>query len=119
MNTFLFKSALDSPAQLWVTLILAGLLTYGIRLSFVLLFSQREIPGWLRQALRFVPPAVLTAIIFPELLINNNTIDITFGNGRLIAGLIAILVAWKTKSAVLTIVIGMATLWLLQVVLHL
>jgi len=114
MNTFLFKPALDSSAQLWGTMIIAGLLTYGIRLSFILLFSRREIPSWLGQALRFVPPAVLTAIIFPELLINNNHIDITYSNGRFIAGLVAIVVAWRTKNAVLTIVVGMAVLWLIQ-----
>ena len=52
----------------WLTMLLVGLGTYATRLSFILLFGRREIPVGVRRALRFVPPAVLTAIIFPELV---------------------------------------------------
>jgi branched-subunit amino acid transport protein len=114
MNTFIFKPALSSPAQLWATIILAGLITYGIRLSFILLFGRWQIPGWLQRALRFVPVAVLTAIIFPELMVSNGHLALSFGNARLVAGVVAIIVAWRTKSAVITILVGMAVLWLLQ-----
>jgi branched-subunit amino acid transport protein len=119
MNGFLFRPALSSPAQLWATIILAGLITYGIRLSFIFLFSRWQIPAWLQRALRFVPPAVLTAIIFPELLVSNGTLSLSFGNARLLAGVVAIIVAWRTKSAVVTILVGMAVLWLLQWLLNL
>ena len=71
----------------------------------------------LRQALRFVPPAVLTAIIFPELLMPSGQLDLSLGNARLFAGAAAVLVAWRTRNAVLTIVIGMLVLWVLQWVL--
>jgi branched-subunit amino acid transport protein len=114
MNTFLFNPALSSPAQLWATIILAGLITYAIRLSFILVFGRWQIPAWLQRALRFVPPAVLTAIIFPELLVSNGSLAFTFGNARLFAGVLAIIVAWRTKSAVITILVGMGALWLFQ-----
>ena len=71
--------------------------------------------AWL--ALRLVPPAVLSAIIFPELLRPNGALDISFGNPRLLAGIIAALVAWHTKNALLTIGVGMAALWVLQAVI--
>jgi branched-subunit amino acid transport protein len=119
MNTFLFSPALNSPAQFWITMILAGIITYAIRLSFILVFGRWQIPAWLQRTLRFVPPAVLTAIIFPELLVADGHVALSFGNARLFAGLIAILVAWRTKSAVITILAGMGMLWLLQWVLTL
>ena len=110
----LFEPALSSTAQLWLTILAAGLITYGIRLSFILVFSRWEIPGWLQRALRFVPPAVLTAIILPELLLNTGKVDFSLENGRLYAGLIAVLVAWRTKNAILTIISGMIVLWIFQ-----
>jgi branched-subunit amino acid transport protein len=100
--------------NIWVLMVLGGLLTYGTRLSFILLVGERQISPTLRQALRFVPPAVLTAIIFPELLMPGGTLDISLGNARLLAGAAAILVAWRTRNTVLTIVVGMLALWALQ-----
>lgn len=101
--------------NLWPVIIIGGLLTFLIRLSFILLIGQRQISPWLRRSLRFVPPAVLTAIILPELLFQNGQLDVSLGNGRLLAGILAALVAWRTRSAVLTIVAGMLALWLLQI----
>ncbi len=103
---------------LWLTLFVAGLVTYLTRLSFIWLLGRRQVPLWLRRALRFVPPAVLTAIIFPELLMQNGGVNLTLGNVRLLAGLLAALVAWRSKSAVLTIVVGMLALWALQWLVH-
>ncbi len=100
--------------NLWLTMIAAGLATFTIRLSFISLIGDRQIPDPVRRALRFVPPAVLTAIIFPELLMPTGSLDLSFANDRLIAGLLAAIVAWRTKNVVLTILVGMAALYLLQ-----
>jgi branched-subunit amino acid transport protein len=99
--------------NLWLALLVGGLLTYLLRLSFIA-FSGREFPAWLERSLRFVPPAVLTAILFPELFIQSGSLDISLGNNRLLAGLVAILVAWRTRSMLLTILAGMGALLLLQ-----
>ncbi|MFZ6027743.1 MAG: AzlD domain-containing protein [Chloroflexota bacterium] len=101
-----------NAASVWLTLFLAGLLTFVTRLSFIALWGRWAPPGWLRRALRFVPPAVLTAIIFPELLIRDGTF-IPF-NPRLLAGVVAAWIAWRTKNIVWTIVVGMGVLLLLQ-----
>ena len=102
---------------LWLTLLGMGLITYGIRLSMILLLGRFEISDGVRRALRLVPPAVLSAIIFPELLWPAGSLDISLGNARLLAGIIAAVVAWRTKNALLTISVGMAALWVLQAVI--
>jgi branched-subunit amino acid transport protein len=99
---------------IWLTMIAAGLITYAYRLSFIQLLSRRKVPETLQRALRLVPPAVLTAIIFPELLLHDGSLNVGLHNFRLIAGIIAILVAWRTKNVVLTILVGMAALLLMQ-----
>jgi len=100
--------------SLWLTLLGMGLITYGIRLSMILLLGRVRISEDWQRALRLVPPAVLSAIIFPELLRPAGSLDISLGNARLLAGIIAAVVAWRTKNALLTIGVGMAALWILQ-----
>jgi len=99
-------------------LALAGLLTFATRLSFIALLGRVETPPLLARALRYVPPAVLSAIVFPELLLKEGKVDVTLHNLRLFAGLLAVLVAWRTKSVLLTIAVGMGTLWLLQLLVR-
>lgn len=100
--------------NIWLTIIGMGLITYAIRLTPIVLLERFELSSPIRQALKFVPAAVLSAIIFPELFMPEGTIDISFANERLLAGLIAALVAWRTKNVLWTIGTGMVALWLLQ-----
>lgn len=101
----------------WLVMFLGGLLTYATRLSFILLFGYIDIPIWLRRGLKFVPPSVLSALILPELLVHSGSLDISLNNLRLLAGVIAILVAWRTRNLWLTILSGMITLMILEALL--
>jgi branched-subunit amino acid transport protein len=101
-----------SAAYLWA-IILGGLVvTYLTRLSFILLIPLERFPDLFRRGLRFVPPAVLTALITPELFRPGGAWDLSLGNERLLAGVLAIIAAWRTKNTWLTIAIGMFALWL-------
>jgi branched-subunit amino acid transport protein len=99
-------------------LAVAGLVTFGIRLSFIALLGKVELPPVLTRALRFVPPAVLSAIILPEVLVRDGAVDLHPGNARLLAGVFAALVAWRTRNVLLTIAVGMAALWTAQAFLR-
>jgi branched-subunit amino acid transport protein len=103
--------------NIWVVMVVIGALTFLTRLSFIALAGRWEAPPLFRRALRFVPVAVLTAIIAPELVMHGGTLDLSPTNPRLLAGLIAIFVAWRTKNTVLTIVIGMTAFWILQLLI--
>lgn len=100
--------------SLWFTMIVAGLITYIIRLSFIILLGRIQIPEQVQRALSLVPPAVFSAIIFPDLFLKDGNLAISFGNGRLIAGLLAIFVGWRTKNIVLTVLVGMIALTVFQ-----
>jgi branched-subunit amino acid transport protein len=103
-----------NASYLWI-IILGGLVvTYLTRLSFILLFPLERFPARFRRGLRFVPPAVLAALITPELFRPGGVWDLSFGNERMLAGVIAAVVTWRTKNTWLTIAIGMFSLWLLS-----
>ena len=103
--------------SIWVVMIVVGALTFLTRLSFIALAGRWDAPPLFRSALRFVPVAILTAIVVPELVMHTGTLDLSLTNPRLLAGLLAIFVAWRTKNTVLTIVIGMTAFWVLQAIL--
>jgi branched chain amino acid efflux pump len=100
----------------WLVVLGMGLVTYLIRLSLIALFGRIDVPPIVQRALRFVPPAVLSAIIFPEMLSPGGSFDLSLGNVRLLAGIIAALVAWRTKNVLLTIAVGMVAMWVLRAI---
>jgi len=103
--------------SLWLVMLIAGLLTFATRLSFILLLDRIKVPDWFRRGLRFVPAAVLSAIILPELATHNAALDISLHNPQLYAGALAVLVAWRTRNVLLTILAGMAGLLIFQALL--
>ncbi len=103
-----------NETALWLLILGMGLITYALRLSLIVLLHRVAVPPLVTEALRYVPPAVLSAIILPELFHPDVPNLLPFVNIRLIAGLVAIFVAWRTRNAILTIGVGMASLWVLQ-----
>jgi branched-subunit amino acid transport protein len=100
--------------NIWIILLIGGLITFGMRFSFIFLFGRFHIPETVRRALHYVPPAVLSAIVFPELFLTDGALNLSFGNYRLLAGVIAMMVAWFTKNTLITIIVGMIALLLLR-----
>jgi branched-subunit amino acid transport protein len=105
-----------STLTLWLAVAGAGAITFALRLSFIALLGRIEIPPLLGSALRFVPAAVFTAVVIPLLFYVNGAVEVSIGNERLLAGIAAVLIAWRTRSVPLTLVGGMATLWALQAI---
>jgi branched-subunit amino acid transport protein len=103
--------------NIWLVMLFGGLITFGVRFSLIYLFGTFEVPETIRKALHYVPPAVLSAIIFPELFLRNGTLDLSLGNTHLLAGLVAILVAWFSKNTLVTILAGILALFLLKLFL--
>lgn len=103
-----------SVGSIAIAIIGMGLITYALRLSLFLLPERVILPPWLLRSLRYVPAAVLSAIILPELLLSNGTLDVSLSNDRLLAGLVAIIVAWRVRNVFVVVAAGMVILWLLQ-----
>ncbi|QUP54903.1 AzlD domain-containing protein [Ralstonia syzygii] len=91
-------------------LLVSGAATYLIRLSFIALEGRMNLPLWFRSALPYVPAAMLMALIAPDLLVRGGALAVSVDNPRLVAGIVAIVIARVTRSAMWTIVVGMAVL---------
>jgi len=92
-----------------------ALVTFTIRYSMYALAGRVEFPSWLDRALRYVPPAVLTALIVPAVLIpTGETMQFSYTNSYLIGAVVALLVSWRSNNLLLTIVLGMLAFWAWQ-----
>ena len=101
----------------WVAILAIGAITYGIRFSFIHLFGRiDEVPARIKRPLRYVPPAVLAALVLPDLVTIRPSVAATLADERLIAGAVAGAIAWRTEDVTATIAGGMVTLWLFRFV---
>jgi branched-subunit amino acid transport protein len=106
-------------ATLWVILIAAGIGTFALRLSFILLLGRLDtVPPQVVGVLRSVPAAVLAALVVPAIIVLTvtPTVGIDADPAKLLAGGLAAGVAWRTKNVLATISVGMVALWGLQLV---
>ena len=103
--------------NIWLVMFFGGLTTFGMRFSLIYLLAEGrfQVPETMRRALHYVPPAVLSAIVFPELFLHESQLFISLNNFRLLAGMVAALVAWFSKNTLITIIAGMVALFLLQI----
>jgi branched-subunit amino acid transport protein len=101
--------------MIWMVTLVVGVLNFVSRVSFIAWFARNDMPPLLTRALRHVPAAMLTAIAVPAVVfIAPGTLNLTADNAKLVAALVAGLIAWWRKNTVETIVVGMATLWLMR-----
>lgn len=103
------------PGAIWALVVLIGVGTWMIRLSFVALFGRVDtIPPTVMRILALIPAAVLAAIVAPALTHSSGSLDL--GTDRFFAGVMAALVARRTKNVLATIGVGMGALWILQLI---
>jgi len=88
------------------------LVTFSTRYPVMLLLSRRPLPETFKQALGYVPPVVLSAIVVPEVFAPDGQVQVALSNNALVASLVAILISWRTKNLLATIIVGMAVYWL-------
>jgi branched-subunit amino acid transport protein len=87
-----------------------AIVTLAARYPLLALLGRLPNPERIMRPLRYVPPAVLTAIIVPAMLFKDGRAEVSLANDYLVAGLISALIAWRSKNLLLTIVLGMVFL---------
>ncbi len=89
------------------TIVGMTLVTYIPRVIPVLALASRTLPEPVIRWLSFVPTAVLSAMLFPSLLLKEGSFDFSSENFFLWASIPALLLAWRTKSFFGTVALGM------------
>lgn len=91
----------------FLTMIGMGIVTYLPRVLPLWLFSSRDLPPLVVSWLRYVPAAVLAAMLLPGLVMPEGQIDVSLGNLFLWAAIPVFAVAWKTRNLFAPVIVGM------------
>ena len=99
--------------RVWMAILVAGAGTYAMRASFLLAADRlARVPPNVERLLRQIPPAALASLVLPALLRPHGELDLF--SPRLLAGVVAAVVAWRTRNVAATLVVGMGILLLLD-----
>ena len=82
------------------------LVTFIPRLVPVWVLASKSLPQPVVTWLRYVPVAVLAAMLFPAIVVQDNQIDVGLSNLFLLAAFPTLLVAWRTKSLFGSVIVG-------------
>lgn len=90
------------------------LVTYLPRMLPLVILSKVNIPPLVLRWLKFIPVAVLSALLGPEILMGQSGIDFSRNNIFLLAAVPSFLIAYKTKNLFYTVFTGMGIVVLLS-----
>lgn len=100
--------------EVFLMIIAMGAVTYLSRVIGFVIVRTFGVPQAVARWLTYVPVGILTALIVPTLLIRDGRVHVGIGNHYLLAGLVAAAVAYRTRSVVLTVGVGLGAVMLLQ-----
>ena len=96
-------------SKIWIVIIGGMLATFLPRVSPILFLSGRKMPPLVQKWLSLIAPAILSALLFPELLLDGGSLEMFYTRRYVYAALPAFFVAWKTKSLFGTVATGIAS----------
>ena len=97
----------------WFTIIVAGIITYFMRMTMVALVDRDLLGEQLKAVLASVPSAVFPAIIFPGIFINDYGMFIEMNDPKIFGAIVAILVGYFSRNVIATIISGLFSYWII------
>jgi branched-subunit amino acid transport protein len=100
--------------NIWLVILGMAVVTFVIRYS-LFAFPHLSFPPRIRQALPYVPTAVLSAIVVPGMVIpDNQHWALSRDNAYLLAGIVTMVIAAITRHLLATIAGGLLVFFLLR-----
>ena len=97
----------------WQSLIIAGIITYFMRMSMVALVNRNLLSDKIKAVLAYVPSAVFPAIIFPGIFINEYGTFIEMNDPKIFGAIVAIIVGYFSRNVIATILSGLFSYWVI------
>ena len=97
----------------WLSIIVAGILTYFTRMTMITLVNKDMLGDKIKAVLEYVPSAVFPAIIFPAIFINDYGLFVEINDPKIFAAIVAVIVGYFSKNIIATISSGLVSYWFL------
>ena len=98
--------------NIWISIIIAGVINYLSRLGSVLLIKPERLNENTKKILSYVPSAVFPAIIFPAVFLNESNTIVQINDPKIIGFIVSIIIGYLSKSIITTIISGILSYWL-------
>ncbi len=98
--------------NIWISIIIAGIINYLSRLGSVLLIKPERLNINTKKILSYVPSAVFPAIIFPAVFLNESNTIVQINDPKIIGFTVSIIIGYLSKSIITTIIFGLLSYWL-------
>ena len=98
--------------NIWISIIIAGIINYLTRLGSVLLIKPERLNENTKKILSYVPSAVFPAIIFPAVFLNESNAIVQINDPKIIGFIVSIIIGYPSKSIITTIISGLLSYWL-------
>ncbi len=96
----------------WLSVIIAGLITYFTRFSMITFVNSKMINKKFRLVLSYVPSAVFPAIIFPAVFFNDFGNFVEVNDPKIFGIIAAIIIGFFSKNIIATIISGLIIYWI-------
>jgi branched-subunit amino acid transport protein len=93
--------------EMWMV---AGMMavTFGVRYFLFALADRIRMAAWIEASLKFIPPAVLTAITLPAVLLPQGDWQLSLSNPYLVSAAAAVVAGILTRNLMATIATGLS-----------
>ena len=98
--------------NIWISIIIAGVINYLSRLGSVLLIKPERLNENTKKILSYVPSAVFPAIIFPAVFLNESNTIVQINDPKIIGFCVAIVIGYISKNIIFTIIAGLISYWI-------
>jgi branched-subunit amino acid transport protein len=97
----------------WFSIIIAGILTYFMRMTMIALVDRDLLGDKIKAVLEYVPSAVFPAIIFPAIFINDYGSFVEMNDPKIFGAIVAVVVGYFSRNIIATILSGLISYWFL------
>lgn len=104
----------------YILVVLAAIAAFLPRIIPLRIFTSKEIPSWFNAWMKYVPVSLFTSLVVRDLFINTHNYTFTGFHhmGKILSALIVMVVAYRTRSMGLSVLVGLITVALFTVGLH-
>lgn len=107
----------NSTQHFWL-IILGFFVAFIPRFFPLMLFNKRQIPEWFNEWMKFIPVSLFTALVVKDIFIDSESYQFIISKySEMLAAVIVIVVAYRTRSMVISVVVGLISVFLLSMVI--
>jgi branched-subunit amino acid transport protein len=99
----------------WTIIIGMGFVTFSVRYLLLGLANRIQFSGIIEEALKYIPPAILTAIAFPAIFLPNGEWGLSISNPYLLAAASATVAGVVFKNLLVTVAVGLLVFFGFQI----